>query len=57
MRGVLNSPFVLAASAAQVREETDDDDERYGAAIPGRDSPWIAVLHIADDPVPCKHDP
>ena len=55
--GGLNSPFVLTAPAAQVREETDDDNERSGAAILGHDSPWIAVLHIADDPVPGKHEP
>ena len=54
--GELNSPLVLAAPAAQVREETDDDDERCGAAIPGHDGPWIAVLNIADDPVPGKHN-
>jgi hypothetical protein len=53
----LESPLVLAAPAAHVREETDDDDECCDAAIPGRDRPWIAILHIADDPVPGKHDP
>jgi len=53
----MNSLFILAAAAAQGREETDDDDERCDAAIPGRDSPWITILHIADDPVPGKHDP
>ena len=57
IRRGLNSLFILAATAAQGREETDDDDEGCDAAIPGRDSPWIAILHIAEDPVPGKHDP
>lgn len=53
----LKLPLVLASPASQGREETDDDDERCDAAIPGHDRPWIAILHIADDPVPGKHDP
>ena len=46
--------FVLAAPAAQV---TEHDDKHCGDAIPGNDSPRIAGLNVADDPMPGKYDP
>ena len=48
----------LAAPTAQVTEyDPEDDDQRCGNAIPGNDSPWIAGLNVADNPVSGKHDP
>ena len=46
--------FALAAPVAQV---TEHDDKHCGDAIPGNDSPRIAGLNVADDPMPGKYDP
>lgn len=49
----LRAQFALAAPAVQVAEH---DDQHCGNAIPRNDSPRIGGLHVADDPMPGKHD-
>jgi hypothetical protein len=53
----VSAPKLSAAlAAAEVCEQTEQDDEGRNTTVPGYESPGVGILYIGDDPVPGKQE-